>query len=388
MSNPYSSQSASGYNSNPPSDDGSEVASNQVYWATIKTKLADPIKTLADSINSAVSSAFGLIFGQTINSQSGNYTIDSDDQGAFVEFTGVATASLPAAATAGGGFAVCILNNSSALVTIDANSSETINGETSIYLGPGESAVLTTDGSEWMAAISRLFPNRHQTKSGNYTIAVTDIGSLIECTAALTLSLPAAATAGLNFRVAVVNSGIGNVTIDPSSSETIQNDTTLVLPPGASAIIHCDASEWFALVTGSEEECKSKVDDEPVNNSTTLQSDDDLAGYTIKAGKRYRISGFFYITTSAVADFKAALAFSETPQKFAVGFGSGGNTTTPGGAVTYALSQTEIFSFITGFVEGHASNDGTMELQWAQGTLEVQDTILKEGSWISIKEMA
>ena len=56
--NPYTSQSSSGYNASPPADDGSVVASNQVLWATIKTKLADVLKTFAEAINSAVLSAF------------------------------------------------------------------------------------------------------------------------------------------------------------------------------------------------------------------------------------------------------------------------------------------------------------------------------------------
>lgn len=59
--NPYTSVTISGYNSNPPSDDGAQTASNQVKWSTIKTKLADPIKTLAEGVNSAAQTAFGNV---------------------------------------------------------------------------------------------------------------------------------------------------------------------------------------------------------------------------------------------------------------------------------------------------------------------------------------
>ena len=55
--NAYSSQSISGYNASPPPDDGSEVSANKLEWNKGKTKLADPIKTLSESINSAVSTA-------------------------------------------------------------------------------------------------------------------------------------------------------------------------------------------------------------------------------------------------------------------------------------------------------------------------------------------
>lgn len=59
--NPYTTQAISGYNASPPSDDGSQVAANRVEWAKHKTKLADPIKTLSEAINTAVLSAFGQL---------------------------------------------------------------------------------------------------------------------------------------------------------------------------------------------------------------------------------------------------------------------------------------------------------------------------------------
>lgn len=61
--NPYSSQSAPAtYNQNPPPDDGTEVAANEIEWAKHINKIGDPLKTFAESINSAVLSAFGKTF--------------------------------------------------------------------------------------------------------------------------------------------------------------------------------------------------------------------------------------------------------------------------------------------------------------------------------------
>lgn len=65
--NPYSSQSTSGYNSSPPSDDGSATEANRVYWATIKTKLADVLKTFAEAIDSAVLAAFAKVINTDAN---------------------------------------------------------------------------------------------------------------------------------------------------------------------------------------------------------------------------------------------------------------------------------------------------------------------------------
>lgn len=56
--NPYTGQSISGYNITPPADDGSVVSSNKLEWDKHKTKLADPVKTFSEAINTAVTSAF------------------------------------------------------------------------------------------------------------------------------------------------------------------------------------------------------------------------------------------------------------------------------------------------------------------------------------------
>lgn len=50
--NPYTSQTISNYNDSPPADDGSQVASNRVEWAKHLNKIGDPLKALAEGINS------------------------------------------------------------------------------------------------------------------------------------------------------------------------------------------------------------------------------------------------------------------------------------------------------------------------------------------------
>lgn len=64
---PYTSQSISGYNSSPPTDDGAQTAANQVAWSKHKTKIGDPIKTLTESVNSALVTAFA----KSVNTDAG-----------------------------------------------------------------------------------------------------------------------------------------------------------------------------------------------------------------------------------------------------------------------------------------------------------------------------
>ena len=59
-SNIYASVAISGYNASPPPDDGSQTSANEITWAKHKTKLADPVKTLAEAVNTAMVTAGAL----------------------------------------------------------------------------------------------------------------------------------------------------------------------------------------------------------------------------------------------------------------------------------------------------------------------------------------
>ena len=59
--NPYSSQTISGYNSSPPADDGTKVDSNRVQWSKHISKIGDPVRVLAQAINSGITSAFNAL---------------------------------------------------------------------------------------------------------------------------------------------------------------------------------------------------------------------------------------------------------------------------------------------------------------------------------------
>lgn len=67
-----------------------------------------------------------------------------------------------------------------------------------------------------------------------------------------TLNLPAAASAGQGWFLNVRNGGTGNWTIDPSSTETINDSTTLVLQPGDSAVVATDGLEWWTIGLGKQ----------------------------------------------------------------------------------------------------------------------------------------
>ncbi len=67
-----------------------------------------------------------------------------------------------------------------------------------------------------------------------------------------TLNLLTAASAGNNFFVFVRNEGGGDLTLDPSGSETINSAAALVLRPGDSATLITDGANWYTIGLGQE----------------------------------------------------------------------------------------------------------------------------------------
>lgn len=150
MGNPYTSVTVTSYNSNPPADDGSEVAANRVQWSTHKTKIGDPLKTAIESINTNTNTAFAkLVGGGGVTSTATDYTVVAGDQGKLVKVTASATITTPDATVVTSPFVFGILNLHTSAITLDGSGSQTINGASSIQVGAGEGYLVWTDGSNW-----------------------------------------------------------------------------------------------------------------------------------------------------------------------------------------------------------------------------------------------
>jgi hypothetical protein len=137
----YTSQAAAGYNASPPPDDGSQGANNQITWGTtIKAKLADPIKALADAINSQLTTALDL-------SPRAISTPDSavaSDHWRTLQVTGTTTITLSDAATMTNKYVVGIANLGVGTVTVTrATGANTVNGTAADFtLAPKQAVML------------------------------------------------------------------------------------------------------------------------------------------------------------------------------------------------------------------------------------------------------
>lgn len=110
-------------------------------------------------------------------------------------------------------------------------------------------SLLGEDGTQAtaLAALGAL-GGRYLPKTAAYSVVAGDRGAVIDATSGTwTLSLLAASSAGAGFTVAVINSGTGLVTIDPSGSETIDGAANQALLTGAAIILVCTGAAWIVL---------------------------------------------------------------------------------------------------------------------------------------------
>jgi len=149
----YGGTSVSGYNSNPPPDDGTTVATNQITWAGIKQKIGDPLNTFAAAIDSNLTAAFGkLLDGAGIVTTGVNYAAGAADQGRLIVATAAnITITTPDAGTVNAPFMFAVLNRSTGNITLagNATNSQTVDGAATITIPPAAGTVVKTDGTNW-----------------------------------------------------------------------------------------------------------------------------------------------------------------------------------------------------------------------------------------------
>lgn len=125
---------------------------------------------------------------------------------------------------------------------------------------------------------------------------------------------------------------------------------------------------------------KVKAADETVNNSTTFQNDNDLF-FSIGANEVWKFVILGTCVSSAVADIKVQFTAPVGISGFIREKWNDGNPY-PWSAQNWinpsGSGNEENFLFEGVAING--ANSGTVQLQWAQNTAEVSDTIVKAGT--------
>ena len=164
MGTKYTTQSISGYNSSPPADDGTQVPANLVTWAKHKTKLGDPLKTLAEAINTALVAHFN----EGPSAKTADYTVVAGDYNTVIQASIASdlTVTLPDAGTVGAGFKFTLRATGTGRVSVaPTTSADGINGNLKYVMQPFESTTFYVGNG----AASWLSMN-------NATGAVIDVG--------------------------------------------------------------------------------------------------------------------------------------------------------------------------------------------------------------------
>lgn len=127
----------------------------------------------------------------TISNKTGAYTVVAGDLGSVINCTsGTFTVSLTAAATLGSGFNCWVWNTGTGVITIDPNSTETVDGvdpTTKFKLSQGTGVKLVCDGTGWYtgdfraagdASIGVLGTQIGRNSSGDMSVAKTGAGAV------------------------------------------------------------------------------------------------------------------------------------------------------------------------------------------------------------------
>lgn len=132
-------------------------------------------------------------------------------------------------------------------------------GRASIWLDSGaykfvlkDSADVTIETKDNIAGDSEnAFGSSVVDRSTNLSVTSAYKNAVINCTAALTLSLDSAAVLGEGFYFSAINNGSGTITIDPYGSETINGVSSLSLISGQSCLVISDGTNWSFLFNSS-----------------------------------------------------------------------------------------------------------------------------------------
>lgn len=100
-------------------------------------------------------------------------------------------------------------------------------------------------GTEWAAAGG---PRRMASRNSNTQIVVADSATLIPLTGTFTQTFAAASVLGPDFVVWLQNTGTGDITLDPNSSETIDGLASFVMYPGEVRLIGSTGSSLWSVV--------------------------------------------------------------------------------------------------------------------------------------------
>lgn len=197
------------------------------------------IKAIATTLNQSM----------PVSSFSSNYTAGlSDRSKAYVWTGGAGTLSLTAAPTLGNDWFVQVRNGGTGDLTIDPNSSETINGVATLTLSPGDSCIIITDGTQFWTigfgqsaiyAFSVLQIDVAGT--GNYTLSIAELNKTAYIFTGTLTGNRDIIVPNTTQQYWVSNQTSGSYTLGLRTAS--QPSPGVTVTQGARAILYCDGTD-------------------------------------------------------------------------------------------------------------------------------------------------
>ena len=135
----------------PTSADLTSVVATNATMKLTHTQLRDYLAGVlgTDGTIATALASLGALGGQYLLRTTA-YSVTGADRGRLIDTTGTWTLSLLAAASAGAGFSFILRNLGVGTITIDPNGSETVDGVTTLAVGPGASGLVICTGTAWL----------------------------------------------------------------------------------------------------------------------------------------------------------------------------------------------------------------------------------------------
>ncbi len=104
----------------------------------------------------------------------------------------------------------------------------------------------SADATNWVR-VRLTTEGTRVSRSSNTILGINDSGSVFALTGSFSQTLTAAATLGVGWYCYLVNTGNGDITVDPNASELIDGLTTYVLKPGVTALLTCSGAAFSVM---------------------------------------------------------------------------------------------------------------------------------------------
>jgi hypothetical protein len=182
-----------------------------------------------------------------VSQQAGNINHDpSTDNGTWWVTSSAGAATIASALSAG--LASVNYEGQWNLLTGPLNTPASVShsGGTWLLLNNLANVALSEPGvtSDWQ----RLTGFPYEARASNTIFTGVDNGKIIEYSGTFTQTFTSAVTLGDKWAIYLMNTGTGDITLDPSGAQTIDGLSTLVMYPGEERIVRSNGTNLFSIV--------------------------------------------------------------------------------------------------------------------------------------------